>query len=80
LLCILKSCLGDEMIIISDKTTLGLSPRHEWLKNRTKDVVNALLQLEKIEDWDTYRKTALDLSKELNYACVEWGRYCNDNK
>ena len=54
---------------------IKLSPRHEWLKNRVIEVISALNQLESIEDWETYRITALELSKELNYATTEWGKY-----
>lgn len=72
--------LGDSRVIISKKQILGLSPRHEWLRNRVKEVIDSLSRLEEIQDWNAYRETALELSKELNYATVEWGRYYSDNQ
>ena len=62
------------------KPPLGLSPRHFWLRNRVIECIDALKRLEEIEDWEKYRESALELSKELNYACVEWGRYYNDEQ
>jgi len=47
-------------------------PRQEWLKNRVNEVIKQLECLKQIEDWDHYRKMALELSRELSYAVTEW--------
>ncbi len=54
---------------------LELTPRHEWLRMRVIDIIKSMSKLEAINDWETYRKLALEFSNELNYATVEWERY-----
>ncbi len=65
---------------IIENPILGLNPRHKWLRTRVQEVIIALSKLESVEDWNSYRELALELSKELNYATVEWGRYYSDDQ
>lgn len=62
----------------NDCKIVDLSPRHIWLRKRVIEVINSLKELEKIKDWESYQQLAFDLSKELNYATCEWGRYYRD--
>lgn len=52
--------------------------RHEWLRLRVKSCIEALEQLYDKGDYYSYREQALELSKEINYACIEWSKYYND--
>lgn len=60
---------------ISEKPPLGLTPRHLWLRNRTIECVRALGRLESVDDWEAYRKCAMQLAEELTYATTEWDKY-----
>lgn len=55
-----------------------MTPRMQWLRERVKEVVAELHKLETVSDYIEYKKMALDLSIELNYAVTEWERYYNE--
>lgn len=57
---------------ISKEEILGMSTRHAWLRNRVKEILESLRKLEKVDDWELYRKMANELSAELQYATTEW--------
>lgn len=52
-----------------------LTPRHHWLHNRTKDCIDSMKELEKINNWEEYRIHARNLAEELLYAVTEWEKY-----
>lgn len=57
---------------------ITMNSRHVWLRLRVKEIINAMQELEKIGNWDSYLRSALDLSEELSYATHEWEKYYND--
>lgn len=57
---------------------IDLTPRQVWLRNRVNSIVRTLQQLKSIEDWDKYKEVAIDLAKELTYACTEWEKCYKD--
>lgn len=57
------------------KPTMGLTPRHFWLRNRVSECIRALDRIEEIEDWDEYKTCALELSSELLYCVTEWEKF-----
>lgn len=67
-------------MIIIEKESPGLLPRHFWLKNRIRECVFTLQQIEETEDWDLYLKKSLEIAIEIKYAATEWDKYYNDNK
>lgn len=57
------------------KPPLGISPRHFWLHDRTRECIEALYNLDFQEDYDKYREKAKELAVELLYATTEWEKY-----
>ena len=57
------------------KPPLGLQPRQIWLRNRVAGCVHALVELQDVQDWETYREHAKILASELSYAVTEWEKY-----
>ena len=52
-----------------------INPRHFWLRERTKECVEALMNLELKDDWQQYRFQAKCLAEELLYTVMEWEKY-----
>jgi hypothetical protein len=61
-----------------DKTPLGVTPRHFWLKNRISECVTILCRIEDSCDYDLYLKQSLVIANEIIYAAEEWEKYCNE--
>jgi len=55
-------------------------PRHEWFKNRVREVIQDLGKLESKANWQSYRIMALEISRELYYATTEWERYYHEER
>lgn len=67
-------------MIISEKPSLGIIPRHFWLKERIRECISALQRVQETENWDLYLKQSLSLANEIKYAAEEWEKYYRDNK
>ena len=53
-------------------------PRHEWFKERIKEIIKSLQEANKEKDWNEFRRIAKELAVELHYATTEWDRYYRD--
>ena len=65
---------------IIEKQIPELIPRHKWFRDRVFNILKSLEKVQEIQDWDRYLSLTLFLSKELDYATLEWNKYYNDNQ
>jgi hypothetical protein len=61
-----------------NKSPLGLTPRHFWLRDRVLSCIHAIHRSIDIEDWKTFKTQVKSLAEELTYAVNEWDKYYED--
>ncbi len=56
-------------------TDLSWQSRQAWLRERIRDMIDCLQQLESVDDWIAYKQLALEFSVEIQYCITEWDKY-----
>jgi hypothetical protein len=49
--------------------------RQIWLKERVHQCIDSLYTVNKLEDWDTFRRLVIELSAELDFAVTQWDQF-----
>jgi len=66
-----RICLPGEEIV-------ALIPRKVWLKNRICECLDIMSEARKIEDWESFKISAMELAEEILYATTEWDKFYNE--
>lgn len=66
--------------MINTETRRRLIPRHEWLRDRIKHILNVLSDSTDNDDWQEYMSKISNLAYELNWACTEWEKCYKDEE